>query len=122
MRKYYSQKDENSEKVYVNGKLKLANVIQDHYSMGRKLDGDAIPLLIRFHVESGALPKDSTGIYLILTSDDVEEEYRLGHAKMCKDYCGYHLTGKFHDGNVFYYAMVIFDCTQRRLVDQPNAC
>ena len=53
MRKYYYQKDENSEKVYVNGKLKLENVIQDHYSMGRKLDGDAIPLLIRYHVESG---------------------------------------------------------------------
>jgi hypothetical protein len=108
MRKYYYQQDQNSTKVYVSGKLKLANTVDDMYSMGRRLVRDAIPNLINTHVKKGNLPKDSAGIYLVLTSDDVQEEYRLGGAKMCRDYCGYHLTGNFPDGNLFYYAMVKF--------------
>lgn len=104
MRKYYSQEDENSERIYVNGTLKLEKSIDDNYSMGRSLANGDIPLLIRTHVEDGFLPKDSTGVYFVLTSDDVEET--IGGARMCDDYCGYHLTGTFSDDDTFYYAVV----------------
>lgn len=120
MRKYYSQKDINSKKIYVEGKLKLAKWVDDNYSMGRNLEKEALPHLIRTHVKNGYLPHDSTGIYLVLTSDDVEEEFRLGGAKMCRDYCGYHITGNFDNGDIFYYAMVGFYRLKYRLVGPLN--
>ena len=106
MRKYYSQKDINSEKVYVKGKLRLIKSVDDPYSLGRNLNNDALPRLINSKVQNGMLPKDSTGIYIVLTSDDVQEECKMGKARMCRDYCGYHLTGNFTDGSIFYYALV----------------
>lgn len=106
MRKYYYQKFKTSTKVYVTGNLSLGGTVDDNYSLGHKLHGNYMVDLVRKHVEANRLPKDSTGIYLILTSDDVEETYRYGDGKMCKDYCGYHLTGNFRDGKTFYFAMV----------------
>ena len=106
MRKYYSQKDINSEKVYVRGNMSVKGIVDDEYSLGYKLEGDALSDIVRNQVNKGALPQDSKGVYLILTSDDVKEVYRYGDGEMCVDYCGYHLTGEFTDGSIFYFAMV----------------
>ena len=108
MRKYYYQKSRTSPKVYVTGKLSVKGVVDNKYTLGSKLEHDALSDLVRFHVKKGDLPQDSTGIYLILTSGDVEEIYKFGDAKMCQDYCGYHLTGNFTNGEKFFYAMVGF--------------
>ena len=108
MRKYYYQSDLNSAKVYVQGKLKIAKAVDDYYSLGTNLKGDALIRLVRSKVDNRIFPQDSKGIYLVLTSEDVREECRVGKAAMCKDYCGYHLTGNFTDGSTFYYAMVSF--------------
>jgi hypothetical protein len=106
MQKYYYQESETSPKVYVSDELRLVNTTQDLYSLGKRLSGEALPTIIRSQVESGALPKDSTGIYIVLTSSDVYEEISLGGAFFCSEYCGYHLVSNFTSGERFYYAMV----------------
>ena len=107
MRKYYFQEHDTAPKVYVTGKMYLGAVLHDHYSIGKNLSGYALPHIIKRHVKRGSLPKDSTGIYLVLTSDDVSEQWKDGDDAMCVDYCGYHMTGNFRDGSIFYYAQVL---------------
>lgn len=106
MNKYYYQESDSAPKVYVTDELRLANTTQDLYSLGKNLRDEALPQIIRAQVESGALPQDSKGIYVVLTAPDVREEISLGGAYFCEQYCGYHLVSNFTSGERFYYAMV----------------
>jgi hypothetical protein len=106
MREYYFQANETSPKIYVNGNLKFVKSVEDNYSRGTSLKGNDIPDIIREQTDSGALPKDSSAVYLVLISGDVQEEIKLGGFRFCREYCGYHVTDNFTSGERFYYAMV----------------
>jgi hypothetical protein len=96
MKKYYYQKDEQSEKIYVSGKLTLGKSITDNYSLGKKLSGDDVPSLIRTVVKSGRLPEDPNSIYFVLISSDVKEQMKHSNSRYCEEYCGYHGEDRFH--------------------------
>lgn len=97
MKKYYYQKDRNAEKIYYNGELPYAKAVVDEYSHGKNLKGKAIPDIIRAQVASGNLPKDSKGVYVLVSSPDVAEtmSYPGGSARFCHDYCGYHMSSTY---------------------------
>ena len=48
-------------------------------------------------VASGALPKDTNGIYLVIPSQNINDPNNLG-ASGCSSYCGWHLYLYFADG------------------------
>jgi hypothetical protein len=106
MQKYYYQESETSPRVYVSDDIRLVKTAEDPYSLGKDLRGEAIPQIIRSQVEQGTLPQDSKGIYVVLTSSDVQEEISLGDARFCSEYCGYHMVSNFSTGERFYYAMI----------------
>jgi hypothetical protein len=103
---YYYQDSENATKVYVNGRVRIAQTADDLYSKGLNLSGYDLPKILEFLVESGQLPEDETGVYFVLSSPDVTESLRpdLGKAKYCRDYCGYHLSWKMPSGKRLFYA------------------
>ena len=56
----------------------------DNYSQGSDLGFSGVQTVVSSALNSGNLPTDANGIYLVLTSPDVKE------GKFCSQYCGYH--------------------------------
>ena len=63
----------------------LVQSTSDDYSRGKKLTDAAVAGVVSSAIQSGRLPKDSNGIYFVLTSSDVDET-----SGFCKKYCGWH--------------------------------
>lgn len=57
----------------------------DNYSHGKVLTDVAVRSIVTRAIQTGKLPKDSNGIYFVLSSSDVNETSGL-----CKNYCGWH--------------------------------
>ena len=57
----------------------------DNYSHGTALSDTAVLNIVADSISSGALPKDPNGIYMVLTSADVNET-----SGFCTQYCGWH--------------------------------
>lgn len=68
----------------------------DSYSRGTALGDADIQSIVTDTINSGALPKDSNGIYVVLTSQDVKET-----SGFCTQYCGWHTHAAigFADGS-----------------------
>ncbi len=60
----------------------------DNYSHGTSLSDAAIESIVSDAVTSGRLPKDTTGVYFVLTSADV-----TASSGFCSQYCGWHTHG-----------------------------
>lgn len=72
---------------HVTGNLKYAGSATDNYSAGKTLSQSSIRGIVSSAITSGKLPKDSNGVYLVLTSKDVTE------GGFCSQYCGWHTHG-----------------------------
>ncbi len=57
----------------------------DNYSRGTALTDNDVLTIVTNSISSGTLPKDSNGIYVVLTSADVNET-----SGFCTQYCGWH--------------------------------
>lgn len=101
-REYYYQASASSNKIYVNGALKVAKTVS---ASGPALSGTAIGDLIQSQVDKGAFPEDENGIYFVLSAPDVLETIRsdVGQASFCTDYCGYHITSLLKSGTRIQY-------------------
>ena len=64
--------------------------VDDEYSKGKVLTGNAIPEIIESHIDAGHLPEDTSAVYFLFSSGDVKESIRpdLGRASFCSQYCG----------------------------------
>jgi hypothetical protein len=64
--------------------------VDDAYSKGKFLSGNAIPEIIESHIDAGNLPEDTSAVYFLFSAGDVKESIRsdLGRASFCSQYCG----------------------------------
>jgi hypothetical protein len=72
----------------------------DNYSIGKYVNASGIEEILAHAIDGGHLPKDTNGIYFVLTYKDV-----LDPAGFCTSWCGYHTPAKLK-GDVIKYAMV----------------
>jgi len=69
----------------VSGNLVLAGSTTDSYSLGTNLTDLGVQMVVENAISNGSLPQDQNGIYLVLTSADVNET-----SGFCTSYCGWH--------------------------------
>lgn len=81
----------------VSGLFSVKAAATDHYSQGSNLSDRRVGNIVANAINSGALPKDSNGIYLVLTSSDVSE-----NSGFCSRYCGWHTYGSLGGTNIKY--------------------
>jgi hypothetical protein len=104
MKDYYFQESAASEKVYVSGIVNHAASVYDDYSAGPKLKGDDVFKIIQRQIDLMAIPERYSGVYFVLTSPDVDEEFQ--GEKLGRDYCGYHYTGFLSSNQQVFYSLV----------------
>ena len=85
----------NINTTYYNGSNQLvSNAVTysgsttDSYSLGTALTDANIQTIVGSAIGSGKLPKDTNGVYFVLTSADVNET-----SGFCTQYCGWHTHG-----------------------------
>ncbi|CAF2942636.1 unnamed protein product [Rotaria sp. Silwood2] len=98
---YYYQDTPTSSKVNTTGPLTLGSTTTDNYSYGSQLTGSNIPRIIHNRIKSGELENDLQGIYLLLSSSDVKENYS-SNASFCTNYCGYHSAFSVESSTYIY--------------------
>lgn len=72
-------------KSTVSGSYALVQSTTDNYSLGKNLSDAAVQQVVTNAIRSGKLPKDSNGLYFVLTSSNVNET-----SGFCTKYCGWH--------------------------------
>ena len=81
----------------VSGFVSYAGSTTDNYSHGTSLSDSAIQAIVSGAISSGALPKDTNGIYFVLTSADV-----TASSGFCTQYCGWHTHGTISGSDIKY--------------------
>jgi hypothetical protein len=69
----------------------------DNYSQGTTLTDAKVKSVVSSAITSGRLPKDTNGIYFVLTSSDVNES-----SGFCTQYCGWHTNGTISSSDIKY--------------------
>ena len=94
----------NINTTYYNGSsqhvLNVVNYVgstNDNYSQGNNLSDAGVQAVVSSAISSGRLPKDSNGVYFVLTSADVNET-----SGFCTQYCGWHTHGSIAGLDVKY--------------------
>ncbi|HEV3038782.1 MAG TPA: hypothetical protein VHA33_13485 [Candidatus Angelobacter sp.] len=101
----------NTNTTYGDNTGDIANTISvagqffDNYSQGSSLGSSGVFNVLSSALNSGSLPTDPNGIYLVLTSPDVTE------GSFCNTYCGYH-TRTTLNGTDIKYGLVGNPATQ----------
>ncbi len=84
----------------VSGHLNFSgHSFDSSYSAGKKFGDRSLPGIVSRAISNG-LPNDPNGVYLILTSSDVNET-----SGFCRTYCGFH-THNTINGNDLKYAFI----------------
>jgi hypothetical protein len=94
----------NINTTYTNGSgVKVSNSVvykgstTDSYSHGTALSDAAIQAIVSSAITSGRLPNDTSGVYFVLTSADVNET-----SGFCTQYCGWHTHGTISGSDIKY--------------------
>jgi len=87
----------NSSNVHVSNSMAFGGSTTDSYSRGKSLSDSAIQGVVSDAITSGRLPKDSNGVYFVLTSSDV-----TASSGFCTQYCGWHTYGTIDSSNIKY--------------------
>ncbi len=103
---YYSTPYLFGPKTYVSNSVTLAGSTTDSYSVGKTLSDANINAIVTSAISSGRLPKDTNGIYFVLTSSDVNAT-----SGFCTQYCGWHNHGTIAGSDIKY-----------SFVGNPDAC
>lgn len=69
----------------------------DNYSLGSTLSDANVRTIVSNTIYGGKLPRDSNGIYFVLTSSDVAES-----SGFCTNYCGWHTAGRIAGSTLKY--------------------
>jgi Phosphate-induced protein 1 conserved region len=75
---------------HVSNSVAYKGSTTDDYSHGKTLSDDDVFEIVTDAITSGRLPKDSNGVYFVLTSADVDET-----SGFCVHYCGWHFFGNY---------------------------
>lgn len=65
--------------------VNYAGATDDNYSQGTQLSDSSVATIVSSAINGGKLPKDTSGVYFVLTSADVAETSGFG-----SQYCGWH--------------------------------
>lgn len=97
----YYQVNADGSKTYVPNLLKYGAAASDNYSYGTSVSDAAVYYIIKNALAGGALPaQDPNGIYLVLTSPDVNLSSGL-----CTSYCGWHTASSLNSKKLRYAAI-----------------
>ena len=83
--------------THVSPSVSLVRQTDDNYSQGTTLSDAGVQSVVAGAISSGALPKDSNGVYFVLTSADVNES-----SGFCTQYCGWHTHGTISGTDIKY--------------------
>ena len=86
-----------STSANVSGNMALAASTTDAYSHGKRLSDSGVQAVVSSAISSGRLPRDTNGVYFVLTSSDVRET-----SGFCTRYCGWHTHGTISGSDIKY--------------------
>jgi phosphate-induced protein 1 len=87
----------DSSNVHVSNSLHYSGSTTDAYSHGTSLADADIQAIVSAKITANALPKDTNGIYFVLTSADVNAS-----SGFCTQYCGWHTHGTIGGSDIKY--------------------
>jgi hypothetical protein len=87
----------NASNTHVTNAVHLAGSTTDSYSQGTSLSDAAVQAVVSSAISTGRLPKDTNGVYFVLTSADVNES-----SGFCTQYCGWHTHGTISGSDIKY--------------------
>jgi len=92
---YYSVS--NSVATPISGAVAYGGATTDNYSLGKSLTDANIQTIVSNAIAAGRLPKDTNGVYFVLTATDVKET-----SGFCTQYCGWHTHGTIAGSDIKY--------------------
>lgn len=87
----------NGSGTPVSNSISYQTSTTNNYLQGKSLSDSAIKTIVSNAISSGALPKDTNGIYFVLTASDVNET-----SGFCTQYCGWHTHGTISGSDIKY--------------------
>ena len=87
----------NGSNVHVSNSVAYAGSTSDNYSQGTALSDAQIQTVVSSAISSGRVPKDTNGIYMVLTSADVNAT-----SGFCTQYCGWHTHATISGSDIKY--------------------
>jgi len=87
----------NGSNVHVTNAVHYAGSTTDNYSHGTSLSDASIEAVVSSAITGGRLPKDTNGVYFVLTSSDV-----TASSGFCTQYCGWHTDGSISGSDIKY--------------------
>jgi hypothetical protein len=85
----------NGASTHVSNSVAFADSTTDNYSNGTVLTDSGVQTVVSSAITSGRLPKDTNGVYFVLTSADVNES-----SGFCTQYCGWHTHGAISGSDI----------------------
>lgn len=82
---------------HIVNKITLGGQTNDNYSQGTSLSDAKIKTIVTTAIKNKSLPKDTNGVYFVLTSKDVNET-----SGFCSQYCGWHTSGTITKVDIKY--------------------
>jgi len=83
--------------THVNNLVHYAGSTTDAYSQTTALSDSGVQAVVSSAISSGRLPKDTNGVYFVLTSADVNET-----SGFCTQYCGWHTHATISGSDIKY--------------------
>jgi len=82
---------------HVTNAVHYAGSTTDSYSQGTSLSDSQIQTVVSSAINSSRVPKDTNGVYFVLTSSDV-----TASSGFCTQYCGWHTHGTIGGSDIKY--------------------
>jgi hypothetical protein len=87
----------DASSTHVSNAVNYGTSATDNYSYGTSLTDSQIQSVVANAINRGALPKDTHGVYFVLTSADV-----TASSGFCTQYCGWHTHGTIAGMDIKY--------------------
>lgn len=87
----------NGAGTHLSNSIHDAKSSSDAYSQGTVLSDANIATIVQAKIAAGAFPSDTNGLYMVLTSADVNES-----SGFCTQYCGWHTHGTILGSDIKY--------------------
>jgi hypothetical protein len=87
----------NGSNAHIVNSVTYGGSTTDNYSRGTSLSDAAIQSVVSDAITSGRLPNNTSGVYFVLTSQDV-----TASSGFCTQYCGWHTYGTIGGSNIKY--------------------
>lgn len=87
----------DKDKRHVSNAVHFGGATNDWYSHGKILTDLEVQQVVAGAVKSGRLPRDTHGVYFVLSAKDVSES-----SGFCSHYCGWHNHGVIAGANLKY--------------------